>query len=71
MKYFILLYDMLAFVGDTFKAFFIKRAMGSCGKNVLIKPTSSVFKGLENFTSQMMCALQEMLSSIPPTQNYF
>lgn len=41
-------YEGLAYYGDAFKAFFIKRAMGSCGKNVLIKPTSSIFKGLEN-----------------------
>lgn len=26
-----------------------KRAMGYCGKNVMIKPSTSVFKGLENF----------------------
>lgn len=34
---------------DSFYAFFIKRSMGHCGKNVMIKPTTSVFKGIENF----------------------
>lgn len=29
--------------------YFIKRSMGECGKNVMIKPKTSVFKGLENF----------------------
>ena len=33
---------------DNFWAFFIKRSMGKCGKNVMIKPMTSVFKGLEN-----------------------
>ncbi len=33
---------------DNFGAFFIKRSMGKCGKNVMIKPMTSVFKGLEN-----------------------
>lgn len=33
---------------DHFWAFFIKGAMGKCGHNVMIKPSTSVFKGLEN-----------------------
>ena len=33
---------------DNFWAFFIKISMGKCGKNVMIKPMTSVFKGLEN-----------------------
>lgn len=33
---------------DHFYAWFIKRAMGHCGRNVMIKPSTSVFKGLEN-----------------------
>lgn len=33
---------------DHFYAFFIKRSMGKCGRNVMIKPSTSVFKGLEN-----------------------
>lgn len=41
--------DGFEFIKDKFWAFFIKRAMGKCGKNVMIKPTSSIFKGIENF----------------------
>lgn len=37
------------FIRDEFWGFFIKRGMGSCGKNVMIKPSTSVFKGIENF----------------------
>ena len=33
---------------DHFYAFFIKHSMGHCGKNVMIKPSTSIFKGLEN-----------------------
>lgn len=33
---------------DHFYAFFIKHAMGKCGHNVMIKPSTSIFKGLEN-----------------------
>lgn len=33
---------------DTFLGFFYKRAMAQCGKNVKIKPKTSVFKGLGN-----------------------
>lgn len=33
---------------DHFYAFFIKHAMGKCGQNVMIKPSTSIFKGLEN-----------------------
>lgn len=36
------------FIQDKFWAFFIKRSMGYCGKNVMIKPSTSVFKGLHN-----------------------
>ena len=36
------------YIVDHFWAFFIKRAMGHCGKNVMIKPSTSIFKGLEN-----------------------
>lgn len=38
----------LQFVVDKFWAYFIKGSMGYCGKNVMIKPSTSVFKGLEN-----------------------
>lgn len=41
--------DIFEFIKDKFWAFFIKKAMGSCGQNVMIKPSSSIFKGIENF----------------------
>ena len=41
--------QLIQYIQDRFWAFFIKRSMGHCGKNVMIKPTTSVFKGLENF----------------------
>lgn len=40
--------DASHFLLDEILAFFIKRSMGKCGKNVLIKPSTSVFKGLQN-----------------------
>lgn len=43
------LQQSIQYLSDKFWAFFIKRSMGHCGKNVMIKPTTSVFKGLENF----------------------
>ncbi len=43
------LQQLIQFVQDKFWAYFIKRSMGHCGRNVMIKPTTSVFKGLENF----------------------
>lgn len=39
----------IEYLKDKFWAFFIKRSMGHCGKNVMIKPSTSVFKGIENF----------------------
>lgn len=33
---------------DHFYAWFIKHSMGACGHNVMIKPSTSIFKGLEN-----------------------
>ena len=39
----------LPFLWDRFWAFFYKKSMGSCGKNVMLKPATSVFKGIENF----------------------
>ncbi len=36
------------YIADKFWGFFIKRAMGHCGRNVMIKPSTSIFKGLEN-----------------------
>ncbi|WP_423997265.1 DapH/DapD/GlmU-related protein [Maribacter sp. IgM3_T14_3] len=37
------------FIRDKFWGYFIKKGMGNCGKNVMIKPSTSVFKGIENF----------------------
>lgn len=37
------------FICDRVLSFFIKREMAHCGKNVMIKPSTSVFKGIENF----------------------
>lgn len=42
------LQQVIQFLQDKFWAFFIKRSMGHCGKNVMIKPTTSIFKGIEN-----------------------
>lgn len=42
------LQQVVQFLQDKFWAFFIKRSMGHCGKNVMIKPTTSIFKGIEN-----------------------
>lgn len=39
----------LQYILDKFYTFFIKKSMGHCGKNVMIKPTTSIFKGIENF----------------------
>lgn len=41
--------QLIQFIQDKLWAYFIKRSMGHCGKNVMIKPTTSIFKGLENF----------------------
>ena len=40
--------DVLSFVYDSILAFFYKKQMGSCGHNVMLKPSTSVFKGIEN-----------------------
>ncbi|MGO4918547.1 acyltransferase [Maribacter spongiicola] len=37
------------FIRDKFWGYIIKKGMGNCGKNVMIKPSTSVFKGIENF----------------------
>lgn len=34
---------------EKFLGFLIKNQMGQCGNNVMIKPLSSIFKGVENF----------------------
>lgn len=41
-------YSAFGFLVDMCLSFFMKKMMGNCGKNVMIKPTSSVFKGLGN-----------------------
>lgn len=41
--------DGLNFAFDSLWGYFIKSSMGYCGKNVMIKPCTSVFKGIENF----------------------
>lgn len=48
-RYIIKLHDALSYAYDALLAFFYKKAMGHCGKNVLLKPSTSIFKGLENF----------------------
>lgn len=40
---------LFEFLRDQFWSFFMKKAMGNCGENVMIKPSTSVFKGIENF----------------------
>jgi acetyltransferase-like isoleucine patch superfamily enzyme len=40
---------LFEFIKDKFYGFFIKKSMGSCGKNVTIKPSTSIFCGIENF----------------------
>lgn len=42
------LQQAIEYIIDKFWSFFIKRAMGHCGKNVMLKPSTSIFKGLEN-----------------------
>lgn len=48
-KKLIRIHDAISYIYDSTLAFFFKRAMGHCGKNVMIKPSTSIFKGLENF----------------------
>lgn len=47
-KFGVILRNGFEFLGDSFFSFFYKRLMGACGKNVMIKPMTSIFKGLEN-----------------------
>lgn len=48
-KKLIRIHDAISYIYDSILTFFYKRAMGHCGKNVMIKPSTSIFKGLENF----------------------
>ena len=41
--------NILEYVKDKFYGYFIKKSMGKCGKNVKIMPSTSIFKGIENF----------------------
>ena len=44
----IILREGTEYILDVFFAFFYKRCFGRCGRNVMIKPVTSVFKGLNN-----------------------
>ena len=41
--------NLFEFIKDKILGYFIKRSMGKCGKNVKIMPSTSIFKGVENF----------------------
>lgn len=43
------IYTGMIWVVEKMLSFLIKKQMGHCGKNVMIKPNTSIFKGLENF----------------------
>lgn len=47
-KFGILLRNGIEHICDVFLSFFFKRCFGSCGKNVMIKPVTSIFMGGEN-----------------------
>lgn len=47
-KYGTIIQNAIEYVWDQFYSFFIKRTMGHCGHNVMIKPSTSIFKGIEN-----------------------
>lgn len=50
-KFFLMLSKIpqaIEFIMDKTFGYFIKRAMGHCGKNVMLKPSTSIFKGLNN-----------------------
>ncbi|QCW98781.1 acetyltransferase [Aggregatimonas sangjinii] len=49
LENFIILEKSIEFFSDKFWGFFTKKAMGKCGRNVMIKPSTSVFKGVSNF----------------------
>ena len=49
LGHFIILERLIEFISDKFWGFFTKKAMGKCGSNVMIKPSTSVFKGVSNF----------------------
>lgn len=41
--------NLLEFIKDRFYGYFIKKSMATCGRNVKIMPSTSIFKGIENF----------------------
>lgn len=43
-------FRVFEFISDTMISYFYKKSMKSCGKNVKIKPSTSVYFGLENLT---------------------
>lgn len=47
-KFFIVLYVGIQHILEKFLAFCYKKQMAECGHNIMIKPLTSVFKGLEN-----------------------
>ncbi len=48
LQFFIKVRDCLSFAYDSFLSLCYKAAFESCGKNVLLKPSTSIFKGLHN-----------------------
>lgn len=48
LGYIVKIREGISFIYDSFLAFCYKQMMGSCGHNVLLKPSTSVFKGLQN-----------------------
>lgn len=48
LGYIISLREGMSFIYDKFLAYCYKQKMGSCGHNVLLKPSTSIFKGLNN-----------------------
>jgi acetyltransferase-like isoleucine patch superfamily enzyme len=47
-KLFIIPFLAINSIKDKILAFFIKKSLGSCGSNVLLKPSTSIYKGVEN-----------------------
>ena len=48
-KIILLASQSIEYIWDKLIAHCLKTTMGHCGKNVMIKPSTSVFKGIENF----------------------
>lgn len=43
-------FKIYEFICDKIESFFYKKSMASCGKNVRLKPKSSIYYGVENLT---------------------